>query len=199
MKRGFLYLLISVFTFFFANGQRDSKNAHWGVNCSGELNYFGIYVAPSFTLDKNHSISIGPLFNALPYYIMFPKKENKYYPKNHQFYGGRIAYDHFVYTKRRYANIFISSNLTFHHTVFSEYENSTTKNIISSENKVEFLALYLGLGNNFYVSPNFYFNYGINWGITIYENFDRQNNLAIPDRGKLSNTMVIRFGMGWML
>ncbi len=199
MKRGFLYLLISVLSFSLANAQRDTRNSHWGVNCSGELNYFGIYVAPSITLDKNHSISIGPLFNAYPYYLMFPKKDNKYYPKNHQFYGGRIGYDYFIYNKKKLANIFISCNLTFHHTVFSEYENSTTKDIISSENKAEFLALYLGLGNNFYISPNFYFNYGLNWGMTVYENFNRHNNLAIPDRGKLSNTMVMRFGLGLTL
>jgi hypothetical protein len=200
LKQGFLYLLITFLFFFSAKAQRDLLHVCSGINGSAELNYFGVYVAPAITLDYyRHSISIGPVFNAFPYYLMFPKKENKYYPNSHQFYGGRISYDNFLFIKKKFVNIYVSSNLTYHHAIFSEYENSTTHKVQQIENKAEFLALYLGIGNNSYLSPNFYINYGVNWGFTLFENFDNNNVLSIPDRGKLSNTMVIRLGIGFTL
>jgi hypothetical protein len=185
-------------TYVTSQAQRRMSNSFTGINGSVEVNYYGIYVAPSITIDyKKHTFAGGPLFNAVPYYYIIPKKPGYYYPTKDQFIGGRFSYDNHFFSKRK-LNLFFNLNLTYHHNVFSEFENYSSKVVDPFyENRSEFLALGFGLGNNIYYPSGVYLHTCLGWGATLYEKLGPPPAFSIPDRGYLSNTMIIRIGVGY--
>ena len=202
MKKHFFLILFIILFFSFAQAQRHRDNSFAGINCSAEVNYYGIYVVPTFTCDyKKSTFAIGPAFNVIPYYSIIPKKQDYYYPITQQFIGGRVSYSNLFFSSRRnnHINLFFNLNLTYHHIVFSDYQNYTTKVIDQFVKKAQFLGFYFGLGDIIYYKSGLYLNPSIDWGATIYEKLGTPPIFAIPDRGYLSNAMVISFGLGYII
>ncbi len=199
MKR-YIIIIGLILNASYVYSQRHTNNSYVGINCATEVNYYGLYIAPSITSDyKKNTFSIGPLFNAVSYYSIIPKKENYYYPTKQQFIGGRLSYDKHFFSRKNKLNLYLNINFTYHNIVFSEYENHTTKEIEHFDSKAEFLGFYYGLGNNIYYKSGFYLNMGIGWGTVLYEKLGSPPDFSIPDRGYLSNAMVVRLGIGYTI
>jgi len=205
LKTILTYLLVLFFTVSLklVQGQERTSKAFTGINGSLEVNYYGIYASPYISSDRNrHSFSAGPLFNALPYYYLVPKKTDYFYPTKDRFIGGRVAYENIFLAPRRMKkiNIFLHINLTYHYNIFSEFAQYPSKTIDKDYvNKSQFLGLYFGFGNKTFYRSGLFLNTSISWGATLYENLGAPPQFSVPDRGYLSNTMVIKFGVGYFL